>query len=151
MADAVYLDTNLSIDRAIIADINGDQHRMLRLFGLLFCILLTLVFPFLAYEMNDGIIVDSIASTTVFFAIIIALFPGSNFNTKTQKKCVVLVGDDQTVCDREATNPYFCEVESQSGKIVREKLHVCNRHKEVFEERYNEQDESMCNHGERLT
>jgi predicted ATP-binding protein involved in virulence len=124
---------------------------MLRLFGLLFCILLTLVFPFLAYEMNDGIIVDSIASTTVFFAIIIALFPGSNFNTKTQKKCVVLVGDDQTVCDREATNPYFCEVESQSGKIVREKLHVCNRHKEVFEERYNEQDESMCDDGERLT
>ena len=124
---------------------------MLRLFGLLFCILLTLVFPFLAYEMNDGIIVDSIASTTVFFVIIIALFPGSNFNTKTQKKCVVLVGDDQTVCDREATNPYFCEVESQNGKIVREKLPVCNRHKEVFEEKYNEQDESMCNHGERLT
>jgi predicted ATP-binding protein involved in virulence len=101
--------------------------------------------------MNNGIIVDSIASTTVFFAIIIALFPGSNFNTKTQKKCVVLVGDDQTVCDREATNPYFCEVESQSGKIVREKLHVCNRHKEVFEEKYNEQDESMCDDGERLT
>ena len=93
--------------------------------------------------MNNGIIVDSIASTSVFFVIIIALFPESNLNKKTQKKCVVLVGDDQTVCDREATNAYFCEVESQSGKIVREKLPVCNRHKEVFEEKYNEQDESM--------
>ena len=56
---------------------------MLRLFGLLFCILLTLVFPFLAYEMNDVIIVDSIVSTSVFFVIIIALFPESNFNKKT--------------------------------------------------------------------
>ena len=132
------------------ADISGGHHRMLRLFGLLFCILLTLVFPFLAYEMNNGIIVDSIASTSVFFVIIIALFPESNLNKKTQKKCVVLVGDDQTVCDREATNAYFCEVESQSGKIVREKLPVCNRHKQVFEESYNEQDESMCRDGEDL-
>ena len=97
MADAVYLDTNLSIDRAIIADINGDQHRMLRLFGLLFCILLTLVFPFLAYEMNDGIIFDSIASTTVFFVIIILFFPESNFNKKTQKKCAVLVGNGKNL------------------------------------------------------
>ena len=62
----------------------------------------------------------------------------------------MLVGDDQTACDREATHAYFCEVESQSGKIVREKLSVCNRHKEVFEERYNEQDESMRDNGERL-
>ena len=59
---------------------------MLRLFGLLFCILLTLVFPFLAYEMNDVIIVDSIVSTSVFFVIIIALFPESNFNKKILKK-----------------------------------------------------------------
>ena len=116
---------------------------MLRLFGLLFCILLTLVFPFLAYEMNNGIIIDSIASTTVFFVIIIALFPESNLNKKTQEKCAVLVGDDQTVCDREATSVYFCEVESQSGRIVREKLPVCNRHKEVFEEMCDEQDKSM--------
>ena len=56
---------------------------MLRLFGLLFCILLTLVFPFLAYEMNDVIIVDSIVSTSVFFVIIIALFPELHFNKKT--------------------------------------------------------------------
>ena len=125
------------------ADISGGHHRMLRLFGLLFCILLTLVFPFLAYEMNDGIMIDSIASTSVFFVIIIALFPESSLKKKAQEKCVVLVGDDQTVCDREATSVYFCEVESQSGKIVREKLSVCNRHKNVFEERYDEQDESM--------
>ena len=59
---------------------------MLRLFGLLFCILLTLVFPFLAYEMNDVIIVDSIVSTSVFFVIIIALFPESNLNKKILKK-----------------------------------------------------------------
>ena len=70
---------------------------MLRLFGLLFCILLTLVFPFLAYDMNNVIIVDSIASTTVFFAIIIALFPESNLNKKTQKKCTVLVGNGKNL------------------------------------------------------
>jgi len=38
-------------------------------------------------------------------------------------------------------------VESQSGRIVREKLPVCNRHKEVFEEMHNEQDESMRYNG----
>ena len=97
------------------------------------------------------VVSDAILSTSIFSVIIIALFPESNLNKKTQKKCVVLVGDDQTACDREATNAYFCEVESQSGKIVREKLPVCNRHKEVFEERYNEQDESMCHDGENLT
>ena len=59
---------------------------MLRLFGLLLCILLTLVFPFLAYEMNNGIIVDSIASTSIFFVIIILFFPESNLNKKILKK-----------------------------------------------------------------
>ena len=142
--------TTLPINHAIIVDISGDEHRMLRLFGLLFCILLTLVFPFLAYEINHMVVSDAILSTSIFSVIIIALFPESNLNKKLQKKCVVLVGDNQTACDREATNAYFCEVESQSGKIVREKLPVCNRHKEVFEERYNEQDESMRDNGERL-
>ena len=141
----------LPINRVIIVDISGDQYNMLRLFGLLACVLLAFVFPILAYEYNQTAMSLNIISTVVSSAIVIGIFPGSNFNTKTQKKCVVLVGDDQTVCDREATNPYFCEVESQNGKIVREKLHVCNRHKEVFEERYNEQDESMCDDGERLT
>ena len=151
MADAVFLVTTLPINHAIIVDISGDEHRMLRLFGLLFCILLTLVFPFLAYEINQMVVSDAILSTSIFSVIIIALFPESSLKKKTQKKCVVLVGDDQTACDREATNAYFCEVESQSGKIVREKLPVCNRHKEVFEESYNEQDESMCRDGENLT
>ena len=131
-------------------DISGDQYNMLRLFGLLACVLLAFVFPILAYEYNQTAMSLNIISTVVSSAIVIGIFPGSNFNTKTQKKCVVLVGDDQTVCDREATNAYFCEVESQSGKIVREKLPVCNRHKEVFEESYNEQDESMCRDGEDL-
>ncbi len=124
---------------------------MLRLFGLLACVLLAFVFPILAYEYNQTAMSLNIISTVVSSAIVIGIFPGSNFNTKTQKKCVVLVGDDQIVCNREATYPYFCKVESQNGKTVKEKLHVCNRHKEVFEERCNEQDESMCNHGEHLT
>jgi hypothetical protein len=124
---------------------------MLRLFGLLACVLLAFVFPILAYEYNQTAMSLNIISTVVSSAIVIGIFPGSNFNTKTQKKCVGLVGDDQIVCNREATNPYFCEVESQNEKIVKEKLHVCNRHKEVFEEKYNEQDESMCGNGERLT
>ena len=147
----MFLEIILPTHRVMIVDISGDQYNMLRLFGLLACVLLAFVFPILAYEYNQTAMSLNIISTVVSSAIVIGIFPGSNFNTKTQKKCVVLVGDDQTVCDREATNPYFCEVESQNGKIVREKLHVCNRHKEVFEERYNEQDESMCDDGERLT
>ena len=129
----------LPTNHAIIADISGDDHRMLRLFVLLFCILLTLVFPFLAYEINHMVVSDAILSTSIFSVIIIALFPESNLNKKTQKKCVVLVGDDQIVCDREATNAYFCETELENKKTVKENLHVCNRHKEVFEERWNDQ------------
>ena len=88
MEDAVFLEKILPTNHAMTADISGGHHRMLRLFGLLFCILLTLVFPFLAYEMNDVIIVDSIVSTSVFFVIIIALFPESSLDKKTQKKCL---------------------------------------------------------------
>jgi len=47
--------------------------------------------------MNNGIIVDSIASTSIFFVIIIALFPESNLNKKIQKKCAVLVGDGENL------------------------------------------------------
>ena len=97
MVDAVFLEKILPTNHAITVEMSGGQHRMLRLFGLLFCILLTLVFPFLAYDMNNGIIVDSIASTSVFFVIIIALFPESNLNKKTQKKCEVLVGDGENL------------------------------------------------------
>mgnify|MGYP006452454507 CR=1 FL=1 len=97
MADAVFLEKILPTNHAITVEMSGGQHRMLRLFGLLFCILLTLIFPFLAYEMNNGIIIDSIASTTVFFVIIIALFPESNLNKKTQKKCAVLVADGKNL------------------------------------------------------
>jgi hypothetical protein len=97
MADAVFLVTTLPTNHAMTADISGGHDRMLRLFGLLFCILLTLVFPFLAYDMNNGIIVDSIASTTVFFVIIIALFPESSLNKKTQKKYAVLVADGKNL------------------------------------------------------
>jgi len=103
------------------------------------CVSLAFVFPLLAYQINYTVVFHAIISTSVFSVIIIALFSRSNFHKKTLKKCVVLVGDDQIVCDREATSAYFCEVESQNGKIVREKLHVCNRHKEVFEERWNDQ------------
>jgi hypothetical protein len=70
---------------------------MLRLFGLLFCILLTLVFPFLAYEINQMVVSDAILSTSIFSVIIIALFPESNLNKKTQKKCTVLVGDGENL------------------------------------------------------
>ncbi len=124
---------------------------MLRLFALFTCVSLAFIFPILAYEYNQTAMSLNIISTVVSSAIVIGIFPGSNFNTKTQKKCVVLVGDDQIVCNREATNAYFCEVELQNEKIVKENLHVCNRHKEVFEESYNEQDESMCRDGENLT
>ena len=129
---------------------SGDQYSMLRLFGLFVCVSLAFVFPLWAYETNSTVVSDAIISTSIFVVIIIALFPESNSNKKIQKKCVVLVGDDQTVCDRDATDAYFSEVKLQNGKTVKEKLHVCNRHKEVFEERRNEQDDSMCDNGERL-
>ena len=112
---------------------------MLRLFGLFVCVSLAFAFPLLAYKINSTVVFHAIISTSVFSVIIMALFSRPNFNKKTQNKCLVLVGDEQIVCDREATGVYFCEVESQNGKIVREKLHVCNRHKEVFEERWNDQ------------
>jgi len=47
--------------------------------------------------MNDVIIVDSIVSTSVFFVIIIALFPESSLDKKTQKKCTVPVGDGENL------------------------------------------------------
>ena len=112
---------------------------MLRLFGLFVCVSLAFVFPLLAYQINYTVVFHAIISTSVFSVIIIALFSRSNFNKKTLKKCVVLVGDDQIVCDREATNAYFCETELENKKTVKENLHVCNRHKEVFEERWNDQ------------
>ena len=112
---------------------------MLRLFGLFTCVSLAFVFPILVYDYNQIAMSINIITTVVSCVVVIAIFPESNFTKKTQKKCVVLVGDEQIVCDREATSAYFREVESQNGKIVREKLHVCNRHKEVFEERWNDQ------------
>jgi len=139
LVDVVSLAIILPITRVIIADISGDQYNMLRLFGLFVCVSLAFVFPLLAYQINYTVVFHAIISTSVFSVIIMALFSRPNFNKKTQNKCLVLVGDDQIVCDREATSEYFCEVESQNGKIVREKLHVCNRHKEVFEERWNDQ------------
>jgi len=75
--------TTLPTNHAMTVETSGGHNRMLTLYGLLFSILLTLVFPFLAYEMNDVIIVDSIVSTSVFFVIIMTLFPESNFNKKT--------------------------------------------------------------------
>ena len=93
----MFLVTTLPTNPAMIADISGDQYNMLRLFGLLACVLLAFVFPILAYEYNQTAMSLNIISTVVSSAIVIGIFPGSNFNTKTQKKCVVLVGDDQTI------------------------------------------------------
>ena len=97
MADAVFMVTTLPTNHAMTADTSGGHHRMLRLFGLLLCILLTLVFPFLAYEINHMVVSDAILSTFIFSVIIIALFPESNLNKKIQKKCTVLVGDGKNL------------------------------------------------------
>ena len=59
---------------------------MLRLIGLFVCVSLAFVFPLYAYETNSTVVSDAIISTSVFFVIIMALFPESNFNKKIQKK-----------------------------------------------------------------
>jgi len=54
-------------------------------------------------------------------------------------KCVVLVGDEEKVCGREGTNVYDSEIELEDGRIVKQNLCVCERHKQVFEEMWNDQ------------
>ena len=58
----------------MIADISGDQYNMLRLFGLLACVLLAFVFPILAYEYNQTAISINIISTVVSCVVVIAIF-----------------------------------------------------------------------------
>jgi hypothetical protein len=61
----------------------------------------------------------------------------------TEHKCVVIIGnnEDEKVCNREAINIYESEVQLIDGKIVIQNLHVCDRHKQVFEEFLNDQGE----------
>ena len=55
------------------------------------------------------------------------------------KKCVVLVGEDEYVCGREGTNVYTSEIVLETGKTVVRNICVCDRHKQVFEEMWNDQ------------
>lgn len=54
-------------------------------------------------------------------------------------KCVILVGDEEKVCGREGTNIYKTEIMLQDGRKVIQDLEVCDRHKQVFEEMWNDQ------------
>ena len=56
-------------------------------------------------------------------------------------KCPVLIGEDEKVCGREGVNVYKSEIELTDGRLVVRNLYVCNRHKDVFEEVWNAQDD----------
>ena len=55
------------------------------------------------------------------------------------KNCVVLVGKDETVCGRPGNNIYKSEIVLETGRTVIQDLSVCDRHKNVFEEMWNDQ------------
>jgi hypothetical protein len=59
----------------MIVDISGDQYNMLRLFGLLTCVLLAFVFPIYAYEYNQTAMVYNVVSTVFSCVVAIAIFP----------------------------------------------------------------------------
>ena len=70
----MFLEIILPTHRVMIVDISGDQYNMLRLFGLLACVLLAFVFPILAYEYNQTAISINIISTVVSCVVVIAIF-----------------------------------------------------------------------------
>ncbi len=53
--------------------------------------------------------------------------------------CVVLVGNEENVCGREGTNVYKVRLNYKTGRTVIQDLCVCDRHKQVFEEMWNDQ------------
>jgi hypothetical protein len=78
MEDAVSLEITLPINRVIIADIHGEQYRMLRLYGLFACVFLAFVFPILAYEYNQTAMVYNAVSTVFSCVVVIAIFSSRN-------------------------------------------------------------------------
>ena len=73
MADAVSLEIILPLNLVIIADISGDQYRMLRLFGLFVCVSLAFVFPQYVYVETLETLIHDIIATAVFAGIIMIL------------------------------------------------------------------------------
>ena len=56
-------------------------------------------------------------------------------------KCIVQVGDaeDNNICGREATDSYEAGIRLDDGRIVEERLYLCSRHTQVFQEFLNDQ------------
>lgn len=54
-------------------------------------------------------------------------------------KCMVLTNNEHIVCNRDAIIKYYSKVELENGKIVNENIYVCERHKIVFEEMWENQ------------
>ena len=59
----------------------------------------------------------------------------------TENTCVVVVGEgsDEVVCKREANHEYNGIVKKDDGTEIQSVMHVCDRHKIIFEEFMNEQ------------
>ena len=52
---------------------------------------------------------------------------------------MVLTNNEHIVCNRDAIIKYYSKVELENGKIVNENIYVCERHKIVFEEMWENQ------------
>jgi hypothetical protein len=73
MVDAVSLEIILPLNRVIIADIHGEQYRMLRLFGLFVCVSFAFIFPQYAYVETLETLILNIITTAVFAGTIMIL------------------------------------------------------------------------------
>ena len=66
-----------------------------------------------------------------------------NLTDTVKNTCVVVVGegDSEVTCEREANHEYDGIVKKDDGTEIQASMHVCDRHKIIFEEFMNEQGE----------
>ena len=59
----------------------------------------------------------------------------------TKNTCVVVIGEgiDEVVCEREANHEYDGIVKKEDGTKIQSTMHVCDRHRIIFEEFMNDQ------------
>jgi hypothetical protein len=64
-----------------------------------------------------------------------------NLTDTVKNTCVVVVGegDSEVTCEWEDNHEYHCIVKKDDGTEIQASMHVCDRHKIIFEEFMNEQ------------
>lgn len=65
----------------------------------------------------------------------------TSHTSSTIKKCPVMVGEDEQLCKRPGVYEYNTVVVLIDGRKVTEMLHVCERHRQVFEDFLQDQGE----------